>query len=162
VIAVVSAVPLRGITDARPEIDRILALEARTARAYQTALDEFRKGRITAEAVVQTIDGTIMPELQTANTHLRALHGVPHQQELLLGEAERYLQLRTELWRLRAEGLRKSKTPSGRPTDRSEPTSGANWRVRAEAQHKADLLTLGKAEAIERASLEVLHRITFD
>ena len=38
-VAVASAVPLRGVTDVRPEITRVLAIEESTVGAYQTRGD---------------------------------------------------------------------------------------------------------------------------
>jgi hypothetical protein len=43
---------------------------------------------------------------------------------------------------------------------KEEPVSNASWRLRAEAQHRTSLLALGKAEGMERESLEALHKIT--
>ena len=130
VIVIVSAVPLRGVTDVRPEIERIVSVEDRTASAYQTEVDRFKIGRTSAKSLAQMIDQTIMPELHEARVRLMALDGVPHEQEPLVAGAEAYLRLRDESWRLRAEGL-----------------------------HKSDMLLLRKAESPERAALEALQRI---
>lgn len=159
VIAVASAVSLRGIADVRPEIERVVAVEGRTAGAYQIALDRFRRGRISAEALAQLIDRTIMPELQAADARLKALHGVPHEHQPLVAGAEEYLRLRSESWRLRAEGLRKINTLPLREAWGTEGASDESWRLRAEAQYRANMLKLGKAEGAERASLEALQRI---
>jgi membrane associated rhomboid family serine protease len=158
-IAVASAVPLRGVTDVRPEIERVVGLEDRTASAYRTAVDRFRKGRITAETLAQLIDQTIEPELRAADARLKAVDGVPREQQPLVVGAEQYLRLRYESWRLRAEGLHKTGVLTLRETGNTERASGDSWRLRAEAQHKANMLTLGRAEGMERASLEALHRI---
>src|SRR5207247_7682362 len=48
-IAVAFAVPLRGVTDARPEIARVAALEDRTAGAYEAVANRFRRGRAPVE-----------------------------------------------------------------------------------------------------------------
>jgi hypothetical protein len=48
-------------------------------------------------------------------------------------------------------------TPRADP--KREPVSNESWRVRAEAQHRSSVLTLGKAEGMERESLEALDRI---
>ena len=58
-VAVVSVVTLYGLlivhrpqnetVDVRPEIDRVLAVEHRTARLYETEVDRFRRGRITRQ-----------------------------------------------------------------------------------------------------------------
>jgi hypothetical protein len=159
VIAVAFAVPLRGVTDVRPEIERVVGLEDRTASAYQTAVDRFRKGRMTAEAVAQLIDRTIEPELQAAEAHLKAVTGVPPEQQPLVASAEEYLRLRYESWRLRAESLRRTDTPTLQEARDTEPATYENGRLRAEARLKANRLYLGKIEGAERASLEALQRI---
>jgi hypothetical protein len=159
VIAVAVAVPLRGVTDIRPEIERVVGLEDRTASAYQTAVNQFRRGRITAEAVAQLIDRTIEPEVRAADARLKAVTGVPREQQPLVASAEEYLRLRYESWRLRAEGLHKTDVLTLGEARDTEPASNESWRLRAEARHKADRLMLGKIEGMERASLEALHRI---
>jgi hypothetical protein len=159
VIAVGFAVPLRGITDVRPEIERVVGLEDRTASAYQTAADRFRRGRITAEAVAQLIDRTIEPELLAADAHLKAVNGVPREQQPLVASAEEYLHLRYESWRLRAESLRKTDLPTRQEPRDTESASNESGRLRAEGRLKADRIYLGKVEGAERASLEALHRI---
>jgi membrane associated rhomboid family serine protease len=158
-IAVASAVVLHGVTDVRPEIARVVAVEDRTASAYQAAVDRFKKGRISAEALALMIDQTIIPELQTAGTRLKALDRVPHEQRPLLAAAQDYVRLRFESWRLRAEGLRKTDALAHRADGRGEQSSNEISRRGAEARHRANLLLLGKAEETELASLEALQRI---
>jgi membrane associated rhomboid family serine protease len=158
-IAVASAVVLRGVTDVRPEIERVAAVEDHTAGVYRTAVERFRNGRITAAALARMIDETIVPELHAADSRLKSVHGVPQEQQPLVADAEDYFRLRLESWRLRAEGLRKTDMLTPRADARKEPVSNASWRLRAEAQHRTSLLTLGKAEGMERESLEALHRI---
>jgi membrane associated rhomboid family serine protease len=158
-IAVASAFVMRGVTDVRPEIERVVAVEDRTASSYRTAVERFTHGRITAAALAELIDQSIVPELHAADSHLKALDRVPHEQRPLVAAAEDYFRLRCESWRLRAEGLRKSDTLTPRADPKSEPVSNVSWRVRAEAQHRSSVLTLGKAEGMERESLEALDRI---
>jgi membrane associated rhomboid family serine protease len=130
IIAVSSAVPLRGVADVRPELERVLALEDRTARTYQASVEQFRKDRISAGALVQQIDKNILPELRAERARLEAIDGVPREHKPLVTAAEDYFHLREESWRLRAEGLR------GR-----------------------SMLKLREAEQAERASLEALRKI---
>jgi len=156
VIAVALAFPLRRLADVRPEMERVVAVEDRTASAYKTGVDRFRSGRITAEALAQLIDRTIVPELHAAQARLKALDRVPHEHQPLVASAEEYLRLRDESWRLRAEGLHKAKGLTRGEADR---TRDENWRLRAEGQHRANMLTLGEADRTERASLEALQRI---
>jgi hypothetical protein len=105
-------------------------LEDRTSRAYKAAVDQFKLGAMTAEALAQVINRTIMPELQAARSRLKALAGVPPEHQPLVAHADEYLRLRDESWRLRADGL-----------------------------HQANMLTLRKAESAERQSLEAFERI---
>jgi membrane associated rhomboid family serine protease len=158
-IAAASAIPLHGITDVRPEVQRVIALEGRTAGTYRTAADQFIKGRITAAALAQLIERAIVPELQAAGARLEVLHGVPREDQPLVADAEEYLRLRSESWRLRVEELRKAGTVAPRDAKRMDQASDANWRLRAESEHRANIRTLGKAEGMERASLEALQRI---
>ena len=130
VIAIAAAVPLRGVTDARPELARVVAVEDRTASAYETARDRFALGRIAAAKLIELIDGTIMPELQEVRARLTALDGVPEVHQPLVAHAEEYLRLRDESWRLRADGLRKT-----------------------------NLLTLRKADDRERAALQIIKKL---
>ena len=110
VLAAVVAFPLRGISDVRPEIERIVALESRTAGLYETAVIQFRLGAIKAEALAQIIDRSIMPELHAAQGRMKAFEGdnVPTEYRPLVEGANEYLRLRDESWRLRAEALRKA------------------------------------------------------
>jgi len=159
VIAVAAAVLLRGVADVKPEIDRVVALEDRTAGAYLAAADQYKNGRMTAGALIQVIDRTIMPELQSALTHLKALEKVPPEHQGLVADAEEFLHLRYESWRLRADGLRRIHMPAGRDARKAERASEGSSRLRAEAQYRANMLALGKAEGTERAALEVLQRL---
>jgi rhomboid protease GluP len=130
VLAVGSAVHLRGVTDARPEIERVVAVEDRIAGAYQKAVSQFRNGRMSAGELAKLIDQSIVPELEAVRARLTALQGVPHEQQAMVAAAEEYLRLRDESWRLRTEGL-----------------------------HKSNLKTLSRAEKPERAALEALQKI---
>lgn len=130
VIAIVTAVPLRGVTDARPEMARVISVEDRTASAYETVRDRFTQGRITAEKLSELIDRTIVPELEETRGRLKVLTGVPEVHQPMVAHAEDYLRLREESWRLRADGLR-----------------------------KANLLTLRKADDRERAALRIIKKL---
>jgi hypothetical protein len=132
-LAVVCAVPLRGVFDARPELARVVAFEGRTAAAYQKEVDRFKSGRVPAEKLTQLIEKTIVPELRAAQTRVKALAKAPAEQQPLIASAEEYLRLRDQSWRLRAEGLR-----------------------------KANLVVLREAERTERTSLEALQRVKLD
>jgi membrane associated rhomboid family serine protease len=130
VVAVASAVPLRGLADVRPEISRVIEVEGSTTTAYQAAVKQFKLGTLSAEALAQTIERKITPELQAAQGRLKALGRVPPEHQPLLASAEEYLRLRDESWRLRAAAL-----------------------------HKSSMSALRKAEGAERASLEAFEKI---
>jgi rhomboid protease GluP len=130
VIAVMYALPQRGVADVRPEVERVLAIEKRTALAYQAAVDQFRLGALTAERLAQLIDRTIVPELRAARARVAALTGVPPRHRQIVAATEEYLRLRDESWRLRADGL-----------------------------NKHNMLTLRHADSAERASLDAFEKV---
>ena len=123
VLAVAAAVPVRGIADVRPEIARVVEVEHTTTTAYQAAVDRFRKGRMSADALANLIDRTIVPELQAVRTRLSAVSGVPDQHQPLVAAADEYLRLRDESWRQRSAALRKSSLPGLRDADKTERAS---------------------------------------
>jgi rhomboid protease GluP len=127
VIAVASAVPLRGVADVRPEIARLVSVEESTAKTYEVMIPKFRNGQASTEALALVIDKKIMPELQSARARLKAIDGVPAEHKALIDGAMEYLRLREASWRIRTEGL-----------------------------HKKNQVTLREAERTERAALEAL------
>jgi len=129
-VAVASAVPLRGVTDVRPEISRVIEIEASTVGVYQTAVKQFRLGTVNAEALAQLIERKITPELHAMQARFKALGRVPPEHQPLVANAEEYLRLRDESWRLRAAAL-----------------------------HKSSMTALRKAETAERASLQAFERL---
>jgi membrane associated rhomboid family serine protease len=122
--------PVSPITDVRPEIQRVIAVEHRTAALYSDAIATFRKGRIDREALVDLIQDTIVPELHTLSARLNALHDVRPEDRLLVETVEEFLKLRDESWRLRAAALL-----------------------------NGDISALRRADSKEQASLEALNRI---
>jgi membrane associated rhomboid family serine protease len=145
VMAVVSAIPLRGVTDVKPELERTIAAEDRMAGAYKKASERFKSGATTAEALALLIDRTIIPELRVTDARLKALAGVPEEHQPLVASAEEYVRLRSESWRLRSEWLH---------TADIAPRRGSEA-----AQHRANNRTIGKAEEKQRAALDALERI---
>jgi hypothetical protein len=119
-IAFAFAVPLRGMANVKPEIERVVAIEGRTTGPYQTEVARFKDGRISAEKLAQIIDRTITPELQAARARLQTLTKVPRDQQLLVAAADDYLRLRDESWRLRAEALHRSSMTALRKADKTE------------------------------------------
>jgi rhomboid protease GluP len=149
VVAVAYAIPLNGIVDVRPEIEQVVALESRATDTYKAALDQFQKRRISIAALVQTIDGAIVPPLEAADARLKSYAKVPPEQQGLLRDAETYVQLRRESWRLRTAALREI----------NEPTPAKATRRNVETRHRLNISAFGKAEECERSSLEALKRI---
>ena len=145
VMAVLSAIPLRGVTDVKPELERTVAAEARMAGAYQKAAERFKSGGMTADALALLIDRTIIPDLQITDARLKALVGVPEEHQPLVATAEEYVRLRSESWRLRSEWLRNS--------------GKAPLRGSESAQHRANGRTIGRAEETQRAALAALEKI---
>jgi len=120
VIALGAALPLRGISDARPEIASLVAVEERTAAAYDGAVAKFRLGHVPSKALVQMIERNIIPDLQRARTRLAGLRGVPSEQAPLVTAAQEYVRLREQSWRDRVQGLLKSRMEALRKADLSE------------------------------------------
>jgi rhomboid protease GluP len=120
VIIVALAVPVRGLTDVRPEIARVVALEQRTAKDYEGAVVRFRNNRISAAALAEHIERSIVPELRASAARLQALERVPREHEPRVTAARDYLRLREESWKLRAAGLRNSRMKALQQADRTE------------------------------------------
>jgi membrane associated rhomboid family serine protease len=131
-IVLLSAMPLRGLADVRPEINLVLAVEDHTKATYESAMSQFRKRQISADALAEMIETGIMPPLQAAQARLELLEHVPDEHQPLVTSAGEYLRLRQESWRLRAEGLRKTNMTRLREADRTEQASlNALQRVRS-------------------------------
>jgi membrane associated rhomboid family serine protease len=123
VVTVGSAAMLNGVADVRPEIAKVLALEDRTAVAYEKAVEQFKNGAMSSQALAKMISQTIVPELRAAQARLKDVRGVPEEHQPLVANAEEYFRLRDESWRLRAEALKKSNMNALRAADRSERAS---------------------------------------
>jgi hypothetical protein len=119
-IAFVFAVPLRGVADVRPELARVVELESQMAGHYEYALARFRKEQLPAGKLIELIEKTIRPELQRAQARIKALEGVPSEHEAMVAAAARYLSLRDESYRLRADGLANKNMISLRDAERRE------------------------------------------
>ena len=123
-VAVASAVPLRGVTDVRPEISRVLAVEESTVGVYQTrghAVQARNGERRSAGPADRAEDHA---GAASACRHgSRRLGRVPPEHQPLLASAEEYLRLRDESWRLRAAALHKSSMPALRKAETAERAS---------------------------------------
>jgi rhomboid protease GluP len=104
-VALVTAVPLRGTIDARPAIAQIAVVESRTSVEYGRAITEFSQGRKSAKGLAKVIDKTILPALQADRARIEALRGVPAEQQPLVDAARNYFKLREDSWRQRQAGL---------------------------------------------------------
>jgi membrane associated rhomboid family serine protease len=122
-IAVSTAIPLRGITDARPVLQSILALEERTSSAFRAPLVEFTEGRKSAGALAQVIDRSIVPDLEAARARLEELDRVPVEQQPRVAAAVEYLRLRENSWRVRSQALSKRRMAMLREADAQESAS---------------------------------------
>jgi membrane associated rhomboid family serine protease len=129
-IAMVIAAPLAGTTDVRSEIARLIAVEERTTMSYQTATERFKRGTIQRDALAKVIELVVVPELEAAQRRLRVIAGVPRQQQPLVETADHFLRVRLESWLLRARAL-----------------------------HQSSPDMLRDADAVERASLDVLRQL---
>jgi membrane associated rhomboid family serine protease len=115
--------PVHESMDVRPEIERVITVEDRTAGLYEKEVDRFRKGRITAAALADVIERAIVPELRAVAGRLRTLQDVPPEHQGLIATAETFLKLRDEAWRLRAAALHKSDMRALRQADTKEQAS---------------------------------------
>jgi membrane associated rhomboid family serine protease len=155
-IAAMFALPLRNIADVKPEIARVFAAEEHTTRAYQAALDAFKKGRATVEALARVAGGANVAELQEVDARLAALEHVPPEYDRLVRDARDYLRMRSEAWRLRADAVRRINVSASRAAD--EQPSGPK-RIQAEARYRSNMVAMGRAETAERASMMVFERL---
>jgi hypothetical protein len=119
-MTLLAVLPVRGIVDIRAEIEAVIAAEARTAAAYDSAVAKFRKGTVTTRDLAQVIGESIRPELRTMQMRLKALRGVPKEHAPVVAAAEEFLQLRDESWRHRSEALVASDPDLLRDADRTE------------------------------------------
>jgi hypothetical protein len=130
IIILMSQLHLRQFADVRPEIEALMAAEERMSSAYASAVEQFKLGAMSGDALAQYITRRIKPELQVVRIRLMSFDRVRAEQEALLTKAKEYVQLRDESWRLRAEALR-----------------------------KRNMAGLKKAESAERASLAALNAL---
>ncbi len=124
VLAIVSqTMAVRPLPDVRPEIERTIAVETRTAGSYGAAVKQFTLGAVTSTELVRVIEISVVPELQSAAARMRELERMPPAHHALVVKAEQYLALRERSWRLRADALRKRSTAALRTADEAERVS---------------------------------------
>jgi rhomboid protease GluP len=119
-VAVPVTIPLRGVTDVRPELARVAAVEQQTASTYDSAVRHFTKGEIPVRELVEVIDKTILPELQAVHARVNALVRVPREHQPMVAAAGEYLSLRERSWRVRADALRRINRATLRQADEME------------------------------------------
>jgi rhomboid protease GluP len=105
-LAIVAAVPLRGVSDPRPVLASVVAVEQRTMQAYDAALDDFRSGRIDQKGLALVIDRQVLPQLQFARFELQRIGRAPREHLPLIQAAEIYTLRRIESWKIRSRALR--------------------------------------------------------
>jgi hypothetical protein len=127
-LVTVAAVPLRGISDVMPEIERLSAMEAQHTRAYDDAVALVNRGRAARASLIPVIESTILPELEQARVRLHTLGKVPAELRPLLEKADSYLRLRDEAWRSRVAAQRRSSMPALREADQRERAARAVLR----------------------------------
>jgi hypothetical protein len=119
-IAIVAAVPLRGLALVKPEIARVVEVEQRTAGTYQKEVARFTTGHIRADALATLIERSIVPELHATLGRVSAIERIPQEQQQLVADAVEYLRLRETSWQFRARALRSSSMVALREADRRE------------------------------------------
>jgi rhomboid protease GluP len=118
-IVFVVAAPLRGLADVAVELARVKEGEERTASTYDTAVDRFKSGRITAQELARLAE-RIGEELRAMQLALASVDKVPAEHQRAIAKATEYLTLRQDSWRLRAEGLRAGNTRTLQQADAAE------------------------------------------
>jgi len=155
-LAVVAcAAPLRHIADVRPAVDAIVETEARTAAEYQKAFEEFSRQRISADALADVADGTIVPALVAADARMMALQHVPAEHQAIVDAVHEFVGLRCAGWRARADALRRTH----RNLRAADVGGNAAARVQAEGRFRSTMAAAGKAEAAERAASDAFARV---
>lgn len=122
-VAAGSSAYRRSLTDVRPEIARLLVVEERTVRTYQAAVEQFKLGAVSPDALARLIERTITPELRTSRARIAALDRVPQEDVPLVASAGEFLELRDESWRLRARALQTRSMAALRKADQAERAS---------------------------------------
>jgi membrane associated rhomboid family serine protease len=155
-IAAVSAFVIGNITDVKPELTRVLALEKTTDAEYHAELDALKKGHTTADAVARLAEGTIVSELESADARLKALTNVPPEHQAAVADAREYVRLRCASWRARGMSIRRSYALQPRRPEGAEDTA---WRIQLQERFKSDAAARANAEGAERASRDALQRV---
>ena len=127
---------VRPPLDVKGEIEKLVATEAHMTAAYDTAVQQFKLGTMTAAALAQLIDRRIRPELQVVHMRVLSLEHVRREQLVLLEKAKEYLRLREESWRLRAAALQKRDMAALRRVETTERASLAALDAAVQASYR--------------------------
>jgi hypothetical protein len=123
ILILVNQLQLRRFADISSDIEVVIQTEARMASTYASAVEQFKLGAMSAEALAQHITRKITPELQVVRIRLQSFDRVRTEQLALLTKAKEYVQLRDESWRLRADALRKRSMAALKKADHAERAS---------------------------------------
>lgn len=122
-LAIVAAVPLRGVSDPRPVLASVVAVEERTMQAYDTALDDFRSGRIDQKGLAIVIDRHVLPQLHFVRFELQRIGRAPREHLPNIQAAEIYTLRRIESWKIRSSALRDGNSRQLRDAESVERTA---------------------------------------
>ena len=132
-VATISVVPLPGVTDVRPTIEELQALDTRHLETYNQMVAEVNRGSATRASLASFIEQSLLPELAEHRRRVETLKNAPPEQGPMLADAEMYIRLRGEAWRMRADALRRSSTAGLREADKREHTAREALRRAAES-----------------------------
>jgi membrane associated rhomboid family serine protease len=118
-LIVVFAAPLRGMADVSRELAGVIALETRTAAAYDAEVVMFRKGRQSAEKLADLAE-SIASDVRATRASLSTITNVPSEHRPIVNDALAYLRLREESWTLRVDGLRSGRMQTLQRAERVE------------------------------------------
>lgn len=155
-LAAGGAIRIGTITDVKPELAQVLAVEETTAAAYQAQLEALKNGRIGPEALAALTEETIVFKLQAAGDRLKSLENVPAEHQPALADAREYVRLRCASWRARGNAIRRAYAERPRRPEGADDTS---WRLQLQARFRSDEAARANAEGAERASREALQRV---
>jgi membrane associated rhomboid family serine protease len=121
-LIVLFAVPLRGMADVSRELAGVIALETRTAAAYDAEVVRFRKGWETAERLADMAEA-IASDVRATRASLSTLTNVPLEHRPVVNDALEFLRLREESWTLRVDGLRSGRLQTLQRAERVESSA---------------------------------------
>jgi hypothetical protein len=100
----------------------VIALETRTAAAYDAEVVRFRKGWQSAEQLADMAEA-IASDVRATHASLSTLTNVPLEHRPVVNDALEFLRLREESWTLRVEGLRSGRLQTLQRAERVESSA---------------------------------------